>query len=167
MGKCKPVMKTCQKCGETKELRAGFRENRKDKTWPDLCRDCEPRRGETAKASANYAKARKGMRVENVPCHGGCRETISVTLEEGTKAPPMFCSRCKEYGPPEERAPIVYRDFMRVLGVANFETEPVRVLRPGEADFSIIASQCRHIAQIRVAGSLTAPGEPSTSRLIV
>jgi hypothetical protein len=88
-------------------------------------------------------------------------------LEEGTKAPPMYCAKCKEYGPPEERSPIVYRDFMKVLGIGNLYAEPVNVLRPASPEFHHAAAQCRHISQVRVAGSLNGPGEASCSRLRV
>jgi hypothetical protein len=118
------------------------------------------------RAKTEYVKSRQGILTEKVKCHGNCGEEITIAIEEGTKPPPMFCTRCKEFGPPSERSPIRHREFSSATATA-LSKEAVKIVRPDDPDFAAIAAQCTHISRVRPVGMLSAPGDPSVSRFIV
>ena len=164
MGKNKPEMRTCTKCGETKNLREGFKEIRSAGRWQSWCHQCEGK-----KTARDYEKNRKGMRREKVPCRG-CGEEVGVMLEEGTKAPPMYCEQCKEVGPPEQRGGFggarIREACNRVKPVPR-DISDVIVYRPGTPEFRRVVEAITPVWQVRPAGGMTAPGEASSNRFIV
>ena len=167
MGAGKAITKRCTKCGEEKNLREGFRENRKDRTWPDICRECQgPRRY----ANEESVKDKRGMRSVKVNCHSGCGETIIIQVEEGTKAPPIFCTRCKEDGPPAERGGFSasrIREACRQIKPEPRDITDVVVYKPGTEAFRRVAAEVTPVGQVRPVCSMTAPGEASSNRMIV
>lgn len=163
MGKGKPIKKTCTKCGKTKELRSGFREDRKNKRWPDVCRECEPKRGW---AATEYIKSRQGMNTETVKCRG-CGDSVTIQVEEGTKAPPIYCENCKTRETWHNSPLNDLVSYLRPI----FDYTPIHgdvvIMKPGTPEFEAVASQCRPIKEVRRTGSMTFPGEASANRFIV
>ena len=85
--------KTCSKCGEVRPV-TDFKLNKRSRSGRRT--ECGP-----CLASKRKQEMTSPLVKVMVPCYAGCKSTVQVEIEPGTKPPRKICSYCQEWGSPD------------------------------------------------------------------